>query len=240
MDYESPFLINTPGEIIHHLSILFKSKCLLTASFGENDDSFITTIRDVDKKNNLLIFYHGPKEDSTEQLLNSSKITFKTNYLGAEVIFETANLEKIDHLDVPAFCAPIPASLLWMERREFRRVRIPASMPGHCRLTVTKGQDPVNLKLYDISIIGFSMLTDSWDVSNGTALDARFEQCRLVLDEGVEGTVSFEVRSKYVIDPDGPDRMEKIGCKFTRTTSAFESAIQRYTQQIERENRHKQ
>ena len=33
--------------------------------------------------------------------------------------------------------------------------------------------------------------------------------------------------------------MEKIGCKFTRITPAFENTIQLYMQQIERENRQK-
>jgi len=244
MEYESRFLIDSPEKIIHHLLILFKNRCLLTAYFGDNDDSFITTILDVYIKNNLLVFYHSPKKDSIEQLLNSPIITFKTRYFGVEVIFDTIRLKKIRHRGVSAFAAPIPASILWMERREFYRVKSPASKSSYCQLTL-KDQEPINLKLYDISVAGFSMLTDSKEVldlsktPDPMLLYTSFEQCKLVLADTGEDTISFELRSKYIINPENFNRMEKIGCKFTQITPAFENTIQRYMQQIERENRQK-
>jgi c-di-GMP-binding flagellar brake protein YcgR len=240
MEYESPFLIDSPGKIIHQLSILLKNKCLLTVYFGDNDDSFITTILEINKKDNVFIFYHRPKEDSIEQLLNSPKITFKTKCLGVEVVFDTIRLVKIQHHGVSAFAVPIPASILWMERREFYRVKSPVSRSSYCRLTL-KDQAPINLKLYDISIIGFSMLADSKEVSDLSKtpdlmiLYTSFEQCKLILADTGEETVSFEIRSKYIINPETSNRMEKIGCKFTRITPAFQTTIQRYMQQIERE-----
>ena len=238
MDYESPFLIDSPEKIITHLFILLKNKCLLTACFGENGDSFITTILEINKQDNVFIFHHGPKEDAIEQLLDSSKITFKTVCLGVEVVFDTLRLVKTHHQGVSVFAAPIPASMLWMERREFHRVKSPVSKSSYCRLTL-KEQKTVSLKLYDISLAGFSMLTDSKEVSDLTILYASFEQCKLILADTGEDTVSFEIRSKYIINPETLNRMEKIGCKFTRITPAFETAIQRYMQQIERENRQK-
>jgi len=238
MEYESPFLIDSSEKIIHHLYILLRNKCLLTAYFGDNDDSFITTILDIHIKNNLLIFYHSPKEDLIEQLLNSSKITFKTVCLGVEVVFDTIRLAKIHHQGVSAFAVPIPASILWMERREFYRVKSPVSKSSYCQLTL-KDQEPINLKLYDISLVGFSMLTDSKEVSDLMILYTSFEQCKLILADTGEDTISFEIRSKYIINPENLNRIEKIGCKFTRITPAFENTIQRYMQQIERENRQK-
>jgi c-di-GMP-binding flagellar brake protein YcgR len=244
MDYESPFLIQGPEKIIHHLYTVLKNKCLLTVYFGDNDDSFITTILDIDIKNNLLIFYHSPKEDAIEQLLNSSKITFKTRCLGVEVTFDTMRLEKIQHQGVSAFAVPIPASILWMERREFYRVKLPVLKSSYCRLTL-KDQEPINFKLYDISLGGFSILADSKEVSDLSktpdpmVLYTSFEQCKLILADTGEGTISFDIRNKYIINPENSNRMEKIGCKFTRIAPAFENTIQRCMQQIEIENRQK-
>jgi c-di-GMP-binding flagellar brake protein YcgR len=224
------------------LLILFKNKCLLTAYFGDDDDSFITTILDIYIKNNLLVFYHSPKKEAIEKLLNSSIITFKTRCFGVEVVFDTTGLEKIHHQGVSAFAAPIPASMLWMERREFYRVKSPASKSSYCQLAL-KDQEPINLKLYDISVAGFSMLADSKEVLNLSKtpdlmpLYTSFEQCKLVLADTGEDTISFEIRSKYIINPESFNRMEKIGCKFTQITPAFENTIQCYMQQIERENR---
>jgi c-di-GMP-binding flagellar brake protein YcgR len=238
MDYESRFLIDNPEKIIIHLFILLKNKCLLTACFGDNDDSFITTILEINKKDNIFIFHHGPKEESIEQLLDSPKITFKTVCLGVEVTFDTLRPAKIHHQGVSVFAAPLPASMLWMERREFHRVKSPVAKSSYCRLTL-KEQKTVSLKLYDISVAGFSMLTDSKEVSELTTLYTSFEQCKLILADTGEDTVSFEIRSKYIINPENSNRMEKVGCKFTRITPTFETAIQRYMQQIERENRQK-
>jgi c-di-GMP-binding flagellar brake protein YcgR len=240
MDYESPFLIGSPEQIINHLFILLKNKCLLTVCFGDDDDSFITTLLEINKKDNVFIFHHGPKEDALEQLLDSPKITFKTVCLGVEVVFDTLRLVKTHHQGVSVFAAPLPASMLWMERREFHRVKSPVSKSSYCRLTL-KGQKTVSLKLYDISVAGFSMLTDAKEISDLTGLYTAFEHCKLILADADAGedTVSFEIRSKYIMNPESPDRTEKIGCKFTQITPAFETAIQRYMQQIERENRQK-
>jgi c-di-GMP-binding flagellar brake protein YcgR len=238
MEYESAFLIRNPDQILSKLSILLKNKCLLTAYYGDNDDSFITTILEINIKNNLLIFYHSPKQDAIEQLLDSPIITFKTEYLGIKVAFDTIRIAKTQHQGVSVFAIPIPGSILWIEARDFYRVKAPASKSGYCRLTL-KDQKPIDLKLYDISLVGFSMLTDSKEVSDLMIPDTHFEQCKLILANTGEGAISFEVRSKYIIDPENSDRIEKIGCKFTQITPAFENIIQRYMQQIERENRQK-
>lgn len=245
MDYEAPFLIDNPDKIITHLSILLKNKCLLTVCFGDNGDSFITTIMEIDKQDNVFIFHHGPKEDLIEQLLTSPQITFKTVCLGVEVVFDTQRLLKIQHQGLPAFAVPAPASLLWMERREFYRVKLPAAKPSYCQLALPD-QGTINLKLYDISLGGFSMLSQAkkaFDLSNTLdpmALYTAFEQCKLVLEGSGEGVVSFEIRSKHVTNPASLARVEKVGCKFTHLPPVFENVIQRHMQQIERENRQKQ
>jgi c-di-GMP-binding flagellar brake protein YcgR len=238
MEYESAFLIRSPEKILSKLSILLKNKCLLTAYYGDNDDSFITTILEINIKNNLLIFYHSPKEDAIEQLLDSPIITFKTEYLGIKVSFDAIKVAKIQHQGVSVFAIPIPASLLWIEARDFYRVKSPVSKSSYCRLTL-KDQEPINLKLYDISLVGFSLLNASSEISALIIPDTHFEQCKIILADTGEGTISFEIRSKYIINPENLNRIEKIGCKFTQITPAFEDTIQRYMQQIERENRQK-
>jgi c-di-GMP-binding flagellar brake protein YcgR len=238
MEYESAFIIRSPEKVLSKLSILLKNKCLLTAYYGDNDDSFITTILDIDIKKNRLIFYHSPKQDAFEQLLNSPIITFKTEYLGIKIAFDAIRMAKTQHQGVSVFVIPIPESLLWIEARDFYRVKSPISKSSYCQL-ILKDQELIKLKLHDISLVGFSVLNASSEISALLIPDTHFEQCKLILADTGEDAISFEIRSKYTINPENSNRIEKIGCKFTRITPAFENTIQRYMQQIERENRQK-
>jgi c-di-GMP-binding flagellar brake protein YcgR len=236
MEGESSFLIRNQAQIISHLSLLFTNKCLLSANFGDNNNSFITTILEIDKKNNSLILDYAPKEYLSRQALDSPNTFFKTEYLGIKVTFQVTRLAKTQHEGHPAFIMPIPESILWLQRREFYRVKSPISKSSYCRL-ILEDREPIDLKLYDISLSGFSMLNEYSEIFHLLVLNAHFDQCKLILSETGEDTVSFEVRSLYIINPEKLNKIEKIGCKFTRITSAFESTIQRYMQKIERENK---
>jgi len=239
MDYDSAFLISNSENIIGKLSILLKSKCLITVHYGDNGDSFLTTILDIYIENSYLTFYHGPKEDLIEKLLGSHTITFKTEYAGIKIAFEAQKIAKIQHQGVPIFVIPVPESLLWVETRDFYRVKSPASKSSYCQLTL-KDQEPLTLKLYDISLSGLSVLNACSEVSTLMAPDTHVENCKLVLADTGEDSVSFHIRrSRYIVTPEQVTRMEKIGCKFTRVTPVFETAIQRYMQRVENERRQK-
>jgi c-di-GMP-binding flagellar brake protein YcgR len=238
MEHESAFLITDPAKIAHYLAILLKNKCLLSVCFGDNGDSFITTLFDIDLKKNRLIFYHGPKENTIEQLLGSKKITFKTEHLGIKVAFEAIRLGRIEHQAVSAFAIPIPEAMLWVEARGFFRVKPLAAKPSYCQLAL-EGQRLISLKLYDISLGGFSMLIDTKEISNLITPDALFEQCKLILADTGEAAVSFQSKRKCVINQENMALTEKIGCQFEQLSPASENTIQRYMQQIERENRQK-
>lgn len=238
MEYESAFLIRRKEQIINKLSIVLKNKCLLTVCYGDNEDSFITTILDIYENNNIIIFYHSPKEDAISDFLNSQLITFKTDYLGIKVAFDAIKVAKIQHQGISVFAIPIPDSLLWIEARDFYRVKSPTAKSSYCQLTL-KDQGVINLELYDISLIGFSVLNPSSEISALLMPDSTFQQGKLLLADIGEGVVAFEIRSKYIINLENSDRIEKIGCQFTHITPAVENTIQRYMGQIERQSRQK-
>jgi flagellar brake protein len=232
MEYESAFLIDNPDKIINKLFILLKKKCLITVYFGNDRDSFITTILDIYINNKYITFYHGPKEGSVKKLLDSKKITLKAEYLGAKVSFESIQIAKVQHQEVPIFVIPIPESILWIEARNVNRIKLPISKSSRCHIILDNGE-PIKLKLYDISISGFSIFTDSKETSAILIKNHHFEQCRLILEGTIEYTISFCIQSKYIINYCN-SKSEKIGCKFTKITPEFEDFIQRYILHIER------
>jgi c-di-GMP-binding flagellar brake protein YcgR len=235
----SSFSIQNSKQITSHLSLLVKSKCLLSARFGANNESYITTLLGIDEKNNAVVLDYGPKEDLNQRILNAGKVAFDADYNGIKVSFAGTALKKISHKGDAAFSMPIPKSLYWMQRREYYRVKSPLSKPSYCQLIIDE-KKPVNLKLYDISLTGFAMLNVSKEVSELLIPGNTLEQCKLILSEAGEGMISFEICAKYIINPDKLQKIQKIGCKFTKITRPVEEIIQRYMQQIQREDLQKE
>lgn len=231
----SSFSIQNSKQIISHLSLLVKNKSLLGARFGANNESYITTLLGINEKENTVILDYGPKEDLNQRILNAAKVTFDTEYRGIKVSFTGAGLKKITHKGDAAFSMPIPKSLYWMQRREYYRVKSPLTKPSYCQLII-EGKKPVNLKLYDISLTGFAMLNVSKEVSDLLVPGSSLTNCKLVLSEAGEGMVSFEVCNKYIINPDKIQKIQKIGCQFMKLSRQVEEVIQRYMQQIQRED----
>ncbi len=235
----SSFSIQNSRQIISHLSLLIKNKCLLTARFGITNESYITTLLDMNEKNHTVILDWGPKDDLNQRILSASKINFDTVFSGIDVSFTGAGLKKIAHKGEAAFSMPIPKSLFWMQRREYFRVKTPLTKPSYCQLML-QGKPPVNLKLYDISLSGFAMLNVSKEVSDLLVPGEVFEQCKLILADAGEGMISFEVCAKYIINPDKIQKIQKVGCRFIKVTRPVEEIIQRYMQQIQREDLQKE
>jgi len=235
----SSFSIQNPKQIVSHLSLLVKNKCLLSARFGANNESYITTLLSVNEGNNTVVLDYGPKEDLNQRILNAGKVSFDTDYNGIKVSFAGTELKKIAHKGDSAFSMSIPRSLYWMQRREYYRVKSPLSKTSYCQLIV-EGREPVNLKLYDISLTGFAMLNVSKEVSDLLIPGTSFSQCKLILSEAGESPISFEICAKYIINPDKPQKIQKIGCKFNKITRSVEEVIQRYMHQIQREDLQKE
>ncbi len=237
MSDASSFSIYNQRQIIHNLSILIKNKCLLSVRFGEGKAFFLTAILEIDEENNAIIFDYGPKEVLNQQLLNATRVTFEADFAGIKSSFKGKTLKKILYNGEPAFSMPIPESIFWMQRREFFRIKSPRSKSSHCQL-IREGQEPVKLLLYDISLTGFSVLNTSAEISNLLVPGAQFEKSRLVLTGTGEDTISFKVCSKLIINPDkiAVLKIQKIGCLFTKITPLFESTVQRYINQLQRES----
>ncbi len=239
MKDQASFSIQNPKQIITHLSLLFKKKCLIRAGFGADNESYITTMLGINEIDNTVLLDYGPKEDFNQRILRASKVSFDTEYNGIKVSFIGARLNKTAYRGDPAFSMSIPKSLYWMQRREYYRVKSPISKPSYCQLIV-EGRQPVNLQLYDISLTGFAMLNVSKEISDLLITGGSLENCKLLLTDTGESPISFEICAKYIINPDKLQKFQKIGCKFIKLSRPAEELIQHYMQKIQRDNLQKE
>lgn len=235
----SSFLIQIPKQIVNQLSLLVKNKSLLSARFGADNASYITTLLAIDEKSHSVALDYGPKEELNQLILRAGKATFDTEYQGIKVSFTGSGLKKVILKGEPAFSMPVPNSLYWMERREYYRVKSPLANPSYCQL-ILQDKAPVNLKLYDISLTGLAMFNVSKEISDLLIPGTTFPESKLILSGIGETMISFEVRTKYIVNPDKVQKIQKIGCKFIDISRPTEEIIQRYMQQIQRENLRKE
>lgn len=230
----SSFLVKNPKQITIYLSMLCKKSSMISAGFGANDQSYLTTVIGIDEKNHTLFLDYGSREDLNQQILSASKVTFETEYNGIKVSFVGSALKKVTLEGELAFSMHIPKSLFWMERREFYRVRTPFSKPSQCQLLLEHGRT-INLKIYDISLIGFSMFNTSREISDLLVAGSTITDATLILANGFEERISFETRYRLVTKANRTQKVQKIGCKFISISRSVENAIQSYMQQIQRE-----
>jgi hypothetical protein len=52
--------------------------------------------------------------------------------------------------------------------------------------------------------------------------------------------ISYELRYELIINPEKPQKIQKIGCKFIGITRVVEDNVQRYMQQVQREKLQKE
>lgn len=226
------FLVQNTKQINIYLNLLMKNKCLIKVSFGANNESFITSLLSVDE--DKIVIDYGPKEDINNRLVNSSKITFETEYRGIKVSFVCSEVKKATYNNEMAFKMLTPSSIFWMERRDFFRVKPPFSNTSYCRL-ILDDRHPVDLRLYDISLTGFSVLNNSKELSTAIDLGKVFDKSSLMLSEIGETPIIFDIRNKNIINSDKLIKVQRVGCKFIALSKKSEDMIQSYMQQVQRE-----
>ncbi|WP_341327349.1 flagellar brake protein [Methylotuvimicrobium sp. KM2] len=236
MNKQSDHIVRDQRQIINHLALLINEKTLINLNIG-NNESFITTLIAIDTDTHSLLFDLSPKEYQNRQLPDTSNAVFRTVLSGIKIKFEGKDIAKTHYQGDDVFAMPIPESMLWLQRRQFYRIKSPISKTSHLKLSVKDQVIP--LRLYDISIPGFSLLNDSEPLNQILTPGKIFKNCRLVLDGLGEGEIEFIVLYRIPLNPNKPDKTMKIGCRLTLISPAFESCIQRYMQQIERELKQK-
>ncbi|MCQ8116349.1 flagellar brake protein [Methylomonas rosea] len=241
MEKESDYLVRSAKLIFSHLSDLIKKKCIISAHFGEHNQSFLTTIIDLDQKANLITLDVAPTELLNKQLLGSAKVLFRTEYEGIKVSFRGKAIKKSQSDGHPVFAMPIPDAIFWMQRRQYYRVKVPLSHKNStCELNLTleneAGEMDTQTKVFgmaDISLSGFSFLNADTKIADFLVPDTVIDECALYLHDGSRAHVGFVIKSVTNVRANATTYQHRIGCKFTHMPQVFENNIQRYMQEIE-------
>lgn len=226
------YLLHSRGEIIQKLKMLAKDHCLITAHFNAGQESLITAVIDVLREKELLALDYGSNENINQKLLKADRVVFKTQHNGITAQFSARSVIKAKLKGQPVFAVALPEDLLWVQRREYYRIRVPLGMPIECHYTDDEGETRTH-RIIDISSGGVALADPDYAFDLEDAAGGVLHNCRITLPEHGDGLVSLEIRNQLPLNFDDPGAGQRIGCSFVSIGSDFEANIQRYIHYIE-------
>lgn len=226
---DEKFIIYSPTEIMQKMRMLQKSKCIVTAYFDGGKQSLLTAVIDLLPAKKIVLLDYGPDEAINKAFMASGSVTFKTQLMGVTAKFTVHDVKKAKYQNQLVFACDIPENILWVQRRDTYRVRIPLGMNAFC--IVQHEKKSAQYRIHDISVGGLAL--EDPDFNEDFALGSSFEKCEITLPEQGTGTVTLEVRSHLSASKTDNKQGRLIGCLFTDLRSDVDAMVQRFIHSID-------
>lgn len=219
------FTLRGKGEIVHVLGELAKETGIITAYGPGDDDYLLTRVIAVLAERNTVVFAQGTDEVHIRRLLEAECMNCVATHNQITIRFSVKEIQQGRYQNHAVFTAPIPDSLVRLQRRDFFRVATPLIEPVVCRIT-QRDSSFIELPLADISGGGLCLL-DPHQQFNGV-LGERLKQCVLLIPGHGPLQLSLEVRTlvRQSQCPDSP--LLRIGCRYGELSGEKGAVIQRF------------
>ena len=240
-DVFAQFFLGNQREVVFYLNVLAKRRSIFTAYINEGQRFFLTSIVAVDEPAGSIFLDPANDDESNTAAQRARQITLVANLDRIKMQIRLPALKKAIHQGQSVLAAPIPETLLRLQRREFFRLEPPLASPIQCKLAAQDSSGILKtfeLTLSDISGGGVSLIAAP-EIAEYFPRDALFQQCRLEIPgEGVI-QVNLRVRKTVEISDRSGHHNLRIGCEFVNLPGTRLAFIERYITRIERERKAK-
>ncbi|RIY40957.1 flagellar brake protein [Neopusillimonas maritima] len=235
IDPDDPYTLTAPLEIQSVLRNIKLSKSLVHVYVLGQEASAITTVLDVDSKENRLVIDSFNDPTVTQQVQRARKLIAQATLDRIHVKFVCPPLASCEFEGKAALEAAMPTALSYLQRRDAYRIETPVVNPVMCTITLSEESKTrkVRLPLADISIGGIGLYDEQQlpEHSIGTI----YEDCQIALPE--VGNLTAVLRIQHVTDQtltNGKTRL-RLGCAFVNPSNSAINMVQRYVGRLERE-----
>jgi c-di-GMP-binding flagellar brake protein YcgR len=218
-----------PLQIAMCLRKLVNQRDFLTVEF--DCAQIVTQLLDVDSRNARFVFDCGSDNGYNARLAGADMLTFRGQPAGIRTEFFTGRAVRTTFEGRPAFEANFPASLYYVQRREFFRVDTPLTDP-FIASGRDQGGDTFRLEVQDMSLGGVALRTSD---TRFAALPKGSIWKNVTLQLGGFGSVSTDleiVAPREAFTPTG-ERRTVLGCRFVELRDNAERTLQRAITQLE-------
>lgn len=225
------YLLTSRTDVITALIDLSRKPELVAAYFHQGHESIITTVVAVLPERNLMLLECGPDTRHNERLLADDNATCLSKHHEIDIRFQLNTLRIARYRGESVFAAPIPETVLRLQRREFFRVHAPLMNPITCRFE-NETTGILELPLADISVGGLSMIDIAHRFSGEEKM--RLGLCTLTFpDNGGDMEVTLEVRGILLHGKHEAQLIRRIGCAYTDLSTDKENFMQRYIHHLQ-------
>ncbi|MBC7203374.1 MAG: flagellar brake protein [Pusillimonas sp.] len=235
IDPNDPYTLTAPLEIQSVLRNIKLNKSLVHIYVLGQDASAITTVLDVDSKEDRLIVDAFNDPAVAQQVKRARKLIAQATLDRIHVKFVCPPLEPCDFEGKPALKAAMPTALSYLQRRDAYRIETPVVNPVMCTITLSEDNKArkVHLPLADISIGGVGLYDEQQLPGHSTG--TLYRDCQIALPD--VGNFSVALRIQHVTDQtltNGKTRL-RLGCAFVNPSNSAVNMVQRYVGRLERE-----
>lgn len=236
LDDFSQYLLHTRSEMFTVFRGLVEHLTQITMIFNEGRDMVLTSL--MRYGDNGLILDFGANAEMNRKALEADKLFCATQLEKVKIQFILRGVKRIEIDARPAFLAPLPDSLLRLQRREYYRLQTPIARPLKCTIgfpAVGGATHRVDAHVADIS--GGGVCLTGLPHSLPLERDMELPTCDIGLPE--VGTISAALRLRSVeevISRSGA-RSKRAGCEFIKLSEPMATLIQRYIIKTERERK---
>ncbi len=228
-DIEKYFL-HSKGEIVQKLRLLAKSKSSISGYFNHGNDFFLTSIVDVLRDQNILVLDVSPDPELNQKITDADNIVLKTKHLGVTAQFKTQSIQTAKFQGQHLFACAIPDDLLWVQRREHFRVRIPQSNNALFQIKTNQG-DTNEYRIIDVSGGGIAIADESFSLK--VEAGDEFNDVALIFNDELSCSTDLTVQNTLPLHFDKPTAGQRIGCHFSGLFTDFSADLQRYINQLD-------
>ena len=222
-----------PLEIGVQLRNLANRGDFLTVQY--KNGQLVTKILDVDVRGRTFSFDWGALPEQNKGVLGSPICTFRASPDGVRVEFSTVTPSETKFEGLPAFEAPFPEVLFYVQRREYFRVDAPVLDPYFCRGHLPEG-DTFRFEVHDLSLGGIGLRTTDERVAE-LPMGAMLPDVEVHLNGHGMLSLDLELVSMRATELPNGGRRFQLGMRFVSLPGSAENTLQRLITQLEMRRR---
>lgn len=234
-DEFSQYMLNSRSEMFAVFRSMVDHVSQVTMFFNEGRDMVLTSL--IAYKDNGLFLDLGASSEMNNKVLDAEKVFCVTQVDKVKIQFILRKLQRVELSGGPAFFAPLPDSVLRLQRREYYRLAAPIARPLKCAIpfpTPDGELRTVDVHVVDISGGGLGIVSVPLDIPLQQGLELAY---KIELPEVGVVTGKIMVRSVFESVARSGTKSKRAGCEFMKLPGSMLTLIQRYIIKVERERK---